>query len=138
MDADTAPDADAYKSTDTDNNADIDDSVLDTQSGLRNIGGSEELYHQVLDEYRKENRDTLKRLEAAVREKRYDDAVQIVHKVKSSSGSIGAKPLYDTAVSLQKALSQGNEDEIVQLQDRFSKQLGKLLAEIEQLLGIKH
>ena len=50
-------------------------------------------------------------LEAAVREKRYDDAAQIVHKIKSSSGSIGAKSLQDVAASLQKALEEEKGEE---------------------------
>ena len=57
--------------------------------------------------------------------KRYADAVQIVHKIKSSSGSIGAKSLQDTAVSLQKALEDEKEEEIVLLQSRFSESLKK-------------
>ena len=108
-------------------------SVLDRQTGLKNMGGNEDLYNQVLDEYRRENMDTLDRLEAAVREKRYSDAVQIVHKAKSSSGSIGARSLQEAAMSLQKALGQEKEDEIAPLQDRFSKLLGNLLEELDQL-----
>ena len=109
--------------------------VLDRQLGLKNMGGSEELYHQVLKEYRKENQDILERLEEAIREKRYADAAEIVHKVKSSSGSIGAKSLQEAASSLQKALEEEKEKAIVPLQDRFSKLLGKLLEELESLQG---
>ncbi len=104
--------------------------VLDRQLGLKNMGGNEDLYKQVLIEYRNENQDTLDKLEVALREKRYAEATQIVHKVKSSSGSIGAKSLQDVAALLQKALNEEKEDEIVPLQDRFSKLLGKLLEEL--------
>ena len=48
---------------------DTDTTVLDRQLGLKNMGGNEELYHQVLKEYHNENQDTLDRLEAAVCEK---------------------------------------------------------------------
>lgn len=105
--------------------------VLDREQGLKNMGDNEELYHQVLREYYKENLDTLNRFETAIREKRYADAVQIVHKIKSSSGSIGAKSLQDTAVSLQKALEDEKEEEIVLLQSRFSESLKKLLEELK-------
>ena len=110
---------------------DTDTTVLDRQLGLKNMGGNQELYHQVLKEYYNENLDTLGRLEAAVGEKRYADAAQIVHKVKSSSGSIGAKSLQEAAVSLQKALEEEKREEIVLLQDKFSKILGKLLEEVK-------
>ena len=112
-------------------NIELNTAVLDRQLGLKNMGGNEELYNQVLIEYRNENQDTLDKLEAAVREKRYAEATQIVHKVKGSSGSIGAKPLQDVAASLQKALNEEKEAQIVPLQDRFSKLFGKLLEELE-------
>ncbi len=106
-------------------------SVLDRQQGINNMGGNLELYHRVLEEYRKENKDTLERLEAAIDEKRYEDAIQIVHKVKGSSGSIGAKLLQDAAESLQEALIKEKEDEIILLHERFSKLLRKLLEELQ-------
>lgn len=109
--------------------------VLDQQLGMKNMGGNIELYQQVLKEYHNENQDTLVKLEAAVHEKRYTDAAQIVHKIKGGSGSIGAKSLYETAISLQKAFNEEKQDEITPLHDRFSKLLGKLLEEIEQLQG---
>ncbi|NLY43405.1 MAG: transporter substrate-binding domain-containing protein [Clostridiaceae bacterium] len=109
---------------------DTDTAVLDRQLGLRNVGDNEELYNKVLKEYYNENQDTLDKLGAAVREKRYADAAQIVHKVKSSSGSIGAKSLQCAAVLLQKALKEEKEDEIAPLHDRFSKLLRKLLEEL--------
>ncbi len=110
---------------------DQDTAVLDRQMGLRNMGGNLDLYHQVLEEYRNENQDTLDRLAAAVGEKRYADAVQIVHKVKSSSGSIGAESLYDAAMAFQKALCEEKEEEVVSLQDRFSELLRRLLEELQ-------
>jgi two-component system sensor histidine kinase/response regulator len=113
------------------NEPDKDFAVLDRQLGLKYMGGSQDLYNQVLTEYLDENQDTLDRLEAAVREKRYADAGQIVHKVKSSSGSIGAKSIQEAAVSLQRVLKEENEDEIEPLHDRFSKLFRKLLEELK-------
>ena len=97
------------------------------------MGNNSELYHRVLEEYRSENLDTLTKLGAAIREKRFSDAADIVHKVKSSSGSIGAKSLYDTAVLLQKALDEEREEDIASLFDRFSKLFEKLLEELNDL-----
>jgi len=105
--------------------------VLDRQLGLKNMGGNEELYQQVLIEYRNENQDTLDKLKAALDGNDYAEAIQIVHKAKSSSGSIGAKSLQEAASSLQKALDEKEEDKIALLQDRFSHLLRKLLEELE-------
>jgi two-component system sensor histidine kinase/response regulator len=107
-----------------------DTTVLDRKLGLENMGGNEELYNQVLIEYYHENQNTLDKLEAAVRERQYADAAQIVHKLKGSSGSIGAKSLHDIAVSFQKVLIEEKENEIEPLQERFSKLLKLLLEEL--------
>jgi len=101
--------------------------ILDRQLGLNNMENNIELYEMVLKEYRNENQHTLVRLETAIREKRYADAAKIVHKMKSSTGSIGAKLLYETAVSLQKALEEEKEEKKMTLYTRFSDLLEKLL-----------
>ncbi|KXL51776.1 signal transduction histidine-protein kinase BarA [Anaerotignum neopropionicum] len=106
--------------------------ILDETAGLRNMGGNLEVYRQVLNEYYNENQETLEKLSLAVNEMRYADAAQIVHKVKSSSGSIGAKSLYELSIKLQKALDEKKEDEIALLQKEYSRRLKKLLAEISK------
>jgi HPt (histidine-containing phosphotransfer) domain-containing protein len=75
------------------------------------------------------------RLSRMVAEHKYADAAQIVHKIKSSSGSIGAKALYDLSIYLQKALEEGEEKEIRRLKKEFSDTLKKLLEEIALYLG---
>ncbi len=110
-------------------------SVLDQEAGLINMGGNSELYRQVLNEYARENQDIVDKLKLAIQEKRYGDAAQIVHKVKSSSGSIGAKPLYDVSMELQEALNEQKEEEIPLLQEKFSRFMSKLLEEIKELLS---
>ena len=106
--------------------------ILDETVGLRNMGGDIEVYRQVLDEYYNENQETLEKLSLAVVEKRYADAAQIVHKVKSSSGSIGAKSLYELSIKLQKALDDNKEYEIALLQKDYNYILKKLLEEISK------
>jgi signal transduction histidine kinase/CheY-like chemotaxis protein/HPt (histidine-containing phosphotransfer) domain-containing protein len=108
----------------------VEEAVLDPAAGAKNMGGFMAVYHQVLDAYSQENQDTEVRLVQAIQDRRYADAGQIVHKVKSSSGSIGAKPLYETAVALQRALQATNEEDIPPLTERFSCQLRKLRQEI--------
>ena len=44
---------------------------------------------------------------------------QIVHKLKSSAGSIGAKQLHDLAVELQQAFKDGGEPAIARLLQPF-------------------
>lgn len=114
------------------NNPAQEDSILNRSVGQKNLGGNLEIYQQVLAEYHKENQDTHDILSLAISEKRYSDALQIVHKVKSSSGSIGASLVYDLSIKLQKALNSGDDREISILHCRFSKLLINLLQEIAE------
>ena len=111
--------------------------VLDKSAGLKNMAGDLELYQEVLHEYYKENEGTLEKLSLAISEKRYEDATQIVHKIKGSSGSIGARVLYDASVKLQKALKEEKEEEILPLEEKFSDLLKKLFEEIKEFKGKK-
>lgn len=106
--------------------------ILDKAAGLKSMGGKIDIYRQVLTEYYNENQNTLARLSQAIEEKRYADAVQIVHKVKSSSGSIGAISLYELLITLQKALDGKKEEEVKVLQKEFNHKLTKLLVEISE------
>lgn len=108
--------------------------VLDKAAGLDSMGGSEEIYRQVLLEYARENMDTSRKLDLAVEQQRFADAAGIVHKIKSSSGSIGARPLYETCARLQKALEDNRTDEIGTLRDYFNSLLNGLLKEISGVL----
>lgn len=109
--------------------------ILDQTTGLKNMGGNPDFYLQVLSEYLKENQSTVDMLSSSISEKRYADAAFIVHKVKSSSASIGAKPLYDAAITLQKNLNEEKEDNILPQTEIFSILLTKLLGEIRELLS---
>jgi len=61
----------------------------------------------------------------------FADAAQTVHKVKSSSGSIGAKRLAECAEKLQKAL-QANDAAVVREEHaQFQMLLGKAILEIQ-------
>ena len=111
--------------------------LLDRCAGLDNMGGSEGLYYSVLATYYGENRDTPERLSDAIRNGRYADAAQILHKLKSGSGSIGAKVVQKEAELLQKALSEGDEAEVMALHGKFIENFKKLLYEIAQTVDKK-
>jgi len=104
--------------------------ILNRTAGLRNMGDNAQLYEQVLQEYLRENQDTPNQLLSAVASERYTDARQIVHKAKSSSGSIGAEALYALSIRLQKALYDEHRQEILTITKDFAEVMTKLLREI--------
>lgn len=101
--------------------------ILDRKKGLAYLGNDEKLYDAVLKEYLNENKGTPTALELAISEKRYSDAAEIIHKIKSSTGSIGATSLYNAAVSLGLALKDNDEATIAEGKDEFVVKLKELL-----------
>ncbi|NTV90871.1 MAG: response regulator [Clostridiales bacterium] len=106
--------------------------VLDIEAGVKSVGGNKELYLKILDEYYNENRDVAKQLDTSIAGGDLREAAQIVHKIKSSSGSIGAKGLYEVCISLQKALGDGDTQEIGKLQAEFDNLLSEVLNSIKK------
>jgi signal transduction histidine kinase/DNA-binding response OmpR family regulator len=110
--------------------------VLDIAGGIRMIGGNEEIYRMVLQEYRDENNSVALELQERMQAKDYSQAVQIVHKIKGTSGSIGAKRLFDAASQLQKSLQSQDEKEASNNHIVFDKLLQKLMEEIDAYLNV--
>ncbi|MBF4694415.1 response regulator [Fusibacter ferrireducens] len=107
--------------------------ALDFEKGLKSVGGNKDLYMMVLKTYFTENQNVGKSLESAINSHAYDEAFQIVHKIKSSSGSIGANAVHEMAATLQTALKDVKEDQIEELTTPFIKLVRTVLDEIDVL-----
>lgn len=110
----------------------INEVTLDEADGIRRIGNNKDLYFRVLAEYYRENKDVLSALTKSIGDRNYPDAVQIAHKIKSSSGNIGAKRLFAVASELQKALAKEEEAEISRLHKLFVDAYKQLFEELTQ------
>lgn len=108
--------------------------AIDYADGLKRLGSNQELYDVVLETYLKENQLTSETLNEMINSQNYQAAAQVVHKVKSSSGNIGAKNFYIIASQLQKALEQENLLEIEQLYLKFNDMFTKVLKEINNII----
>lgn len=95
------------------------------------MGNNQALYQEVLAAYFTENQEVVEKLALAIKNRRYQEAAQMVHKVKSSSGSIGARKLFEVAKALQKALESCDEREIASLHPAFSQAMKQLLTTIK-------
>lgn len=108
-------------------------------TGLKSFGGNESLYRQVLEIYKEENQNTASLIHDLIAQSNYQEASKVVHKLKSSTGTIGASELYDDCIKFQQALIEvGPHDEnlnrIFNLASRFEEKLAKLLVEIDHYL----
>ncbi|MDD4212774.1 MAG: response regulator [Bacilli bacterium] len=105
--------------------------ILNLEKGLKNLGNNQALYHEVLKIFHEENQNYLNDFKGLMEQKAYHEASKLVHKIKGSSGSIGAERLYQQAILFQKVLSEVNEEEIRDLYPIFVEMFTQLLQEIE-------
>jgi len=105
--------------------------VIDRAKAIQQLGIDESTYAAILQEYFNENERTGQVLQGQIDAGAFTDATLTVHKVKSSSGSIGAKRLAECAERLQKAL-QTNDAEVVRKEHaRFQILLSTAIREIQ-------
>ena len=108
--------------------------IVDFQDGLKRIGGETSIYRLVLQSFAEENSNVGEELSKTIESKEYVKAEQIVHKIKSSAGSVGAKKLHDISVELQRALKEQDELESAKLSMEFFECLKKSLAAILEFI----
>lgn len=86
------------------------DEFFSEEDGLKLLGGNVALYHMVLREYHTENIGLIEEISSQIESGSLSEAAKTVHKIKGSSGNIGAKSLYTVASKLQKALESGSPE----------------------------
>ena len=111
--------------------------AIDLENGRKRLGADENTYRLVLQSFAEENGGVAEQLRQTILSKDFITGEQIVHKIKSSAGSIGAKQLHDVSVDLQQALKDGNEPAIRKLADLFCESLEKTLQAIRDYSAAK-
>jgi len=109
------------------------DPIINSELGLKQMGGNDKLFKQVLAVFLDENEETVEMLTSDIDRNNYDKAIDIVHKIKSSAGSIGSEKVRNIANDLQKALEANEVDEVMLLKEHFVEQLNLLLETIRQM-----
>ncbi len=106
--------------------------LLNKEHGLRTIGNDENLYSMILQSYLNENINTINNLRSALKDNDFKTAEAIVHKLKSSTGSIGATPLYNLLVEMQNALKEFDQKKIKHIGTKFYPLFTDTINEIKQ------
>jgi CheY-like chemotaxis protein len=119
--------AEAFKSTAVDTAH-----AVDFEDGIKRMGGDKAIYRLVLQSFAGENYGVEEQLRSAIQLRNFTQGEQIVHKIKSSAGSIGAKNLHDVAAELQLAFKEENEAAIMELTAEFDECLTRTLLEIKK------
>ena len=109
--------------------------VLDQEDALKRIGNDFNLLKLILKEFYKENLPTKEALSEAIEQRDFSAAGQIIHKIKSSAGNIGAQALMDIAVVFQQALKDGLAGDIEKNYALFIQSYDELIAEINRIIN---
>lgn len=108
----------------------IHEEIWDKGLGLKMLGGSEQLFNEVLNIYLIENQNILSELTECYDSKKYDEAAKLVHKLKSSTGTIGATKVQQIASDLQSAFESKDEGHMKALYPHFQEMFLTLLDQI--------
>jgi signal transduction histidine kinase/CheY-like chemotaxis protein/HPt (histidine-containing phosphotransfer) domain-containing protein len=105
--------------------------MMDFQKALHHTGLPEDKLKRILSVYRQENESFITDLENRLSEGDYVSAEKMVHKLKSSTGGIGADALHKELINFQSQLKDGDEDVIHQSFIVVKRQITQLLMEID-------
>ncbi|MBQ5932164.1 MAG: response regulator, partial [Lachnospiraceae bacterium] len=90
---------------------------IDTAAGLTYCMNDMEFYQSILAEFAGDYTEKAEKLNAYKKDKNLKNYAILIHSVKSSARTIGAKELADRALELEKAATDGQEAEIEKLHD---------------------
>jgi two-component system sensor histidine kinase/response regulator len=85
---------------------------LDIKQGLKQIGNNKKLYYEVLEKYYRDILDDREKISLLIKNKAYDEAHKLVHKINGCSGNIGGLKLFQSSKMLIDAMSLGIEVDI--------------------------
>ncbi|MFQ3573491.1 MAG: response regulator, partial [Thermodesulfovibrionales bacterium] len=102
---------------------------IDIALGLKRVNQNKKLFLSIINRFINENKDTSNVLGKAIKEKRYDEAISILHKLKGTSGAISANRLFESVKECERAIKTiQSEDEIIILFDEVDKNLKEVLS----------
>ena len=105
-----------------------------TGDGLRFCHGDEALYRVVLEEFGRSAEEKTRQLREYYEAEDWKNYGILVHALKSSARTIGAKELSETAEILEKASKQKDTETIRQMNGRMMEQYGSLAEVLGQHL----
>ena len=98
---------------------------VDTEIGLKHVGGNRALYLKILIKFREGQSNTVTEIQSALQAQDIEKVQRMVHTLKGLAGSIGAKAVQEKAMALETALLEG--EEVSGLLDQLAEQLKQVL-----------
>ncbi|AEF84402.1 PAS domain protein [Treponema primitia ZAS-2] len=108
--------------------------VIDRDKAVSDIGGSEELYNQLLLSFRKEHGDDIVKIRTALETGDMPLAHRLAHTLKSTAGLIGAGRLRQLSSEIEKALAEKNPSAAEKLMVQAGAEFAAVLKELDTLI----
>ncbi|MGN7612388.1 response regulator [Magnetococcales bacterium HHB-1] len=88
---------------------------VDTEEGVRRMGGSRDGYQALLMRFNQSQGDTAKAIEKALQIQDYETAERLAHTLKGVAGSIGAYTLQESARHLERAIHEKHDQNLCEI-----------------------
>jgi signal transduction histidine kinase/CheY-like chemotaxis protein len=109
---------------------------INTDQGIKNIGGNSRLYKKILQDFADDNKNTAPDIYRDITAGDYNKAFIAVHTVKGVAGNIAAVSLYEAATYLEEALKNEAYDQAELLYLPFKQAINTVLEELQVLAKI--
>lgn len=107
---------------------------IDMKQGLTRIGNNQKLYFEVLQKFYEDTRISVEVVNKYILNMEYEEAKKLVHKIKGTSGNVGATYLYQSAKILMEVLRQNVEVDLGPYIWEYESDLVNTLDTIKRLL----
>ena len=109
--------------------------AINVAEAASRIGTNNAFFIEILKQFYMESVDIEQDITAAINSYNYEAAADIAHKLKSSSGNIGANDLYKITSELNSVLKTNDQAAASELLPPFLLQLDRVLKEIANLIN---
>jgi len=117
---------------------------IDTAAGLRCVAGNRKLYHSLLRDFYRDNRDMARDLRESLAAGDRERVQCLAHTLKGVAGNIGAQAVHEAARKLELAVIEGGNGieaplkETEEALDRVMAELAELPEEVSQAVSHPH
>lgn len=108
---------------------------IDSKQGLARIGNKEELFVQLLSKYYTDINSSKEMVSKKIKNAEVEEAKKMIHKIKGSSGNIGATKLFQSAKTLNDVLGSKIEVDYGPYLSEFESDLENTLEVIQCVLS---
>lgn len=104
----------------------VEDQAVDFQIGILRVGGSRDIYQELLQEFVDELPDKLEKLKFYWMDQDTDNLYRAAHNLKGVSANLGALQLSELAGRLEKQVKEGYNDKVEGLLSEIAVRMRKL------------